>query len=247
MNGIRITPREVIFSVTIAAALFVVGFLVADRIGHHVNRRNLRYRQAAKIADTNELAVAVATDVGHAFVEGDFRALDTVAHDRLGGKWLRIHADYQRYTRHTRLVAYSVTDGKGRTKTKHRTETYWTWDTYRTQTLHAKRVEYMGARFPFGKFDYGAVRRHCRTVGNGINQRIEFSCIAPAFHASAFTTLADGTVADGTRLHEGETVDSLYESYTRSIAVPLFWWLWALLGVAAIWGFVALENNWLEN
>lgn len=247
MDNFEITLREAIFSVVIAAVFVLVGFLIAGHIGHYVNQRNLRYRQAAKIADTNELAVAMATDVGHAFVEGNFKALDTVTHDKIGGEWLRIHADYQRYTKHTRVVTYTVTDEKGRTHTKRRTETYWTWDTYKTQTLHSERVEFMGARFPFAKFDYDPVSRHYKTVGNGYHLRIKFSCIAPAFHAAAFTTLAKGTVADGTPLHDGRTIDSLYESFTHSIDVPLFWWLWSLAGGVAIFAFVAYDNDWLED
>ena len=247
IGNARVTLREAIFSVAIASALFCIGFLIATQIEHSVNRRNLQYRQAARIADTNEFALAMSTDIGNAFVEGGFRAIDTVAHAKLGGEWLSICADYQKYTMHTRVVTYTVPNGRGGVSTRTRTEHYWTWDTYRTERLSSKRVEYMGCEFPFGKFDYSGVGRNYKTVDEGWHKRIKFTAIAPAFQAAAYTQLAGGTVADGTPLHDDTTIERLYESYTSSIAVAAFWCVWALVIIAAVVGFVILDNRWIED
>ena len=247
MDRIVVTLREAIFSVTIASALFLVGFLISTRIEHGVNQRNLRYRQAAKIDTEDGFRVGAATDIGYAFVEGGFRALDTVSHDRLDGQWLWIMADHQRYTRHTRTVTYTTTDGKGHVQTHTRVEHYWTWDTFKVEKLHSKKVSYMGAEFPYGKFGYSYVERRYKTVGTGLNTRIEFTFMPTRFRASAFTELKNGTVSNGTELRQGETIDELYDSMTKSYDVQLFWFFWVALMVAAVFAFVAIDNRWIED
>ena len=248
VGDIEITLREAIFSITIASVLFFFGFQLSGCVEHHVNKSNLRYRQAAQISNnTNEFERAMATDIGDAFVEGHFKALDTVTHEHLGGRWLHIVADYQEYRRHTRTVHYTVTDSKGRTRTKTRKEHYWSWDTYKVDRLHSKAVEYVGIPFSFEKFDYSWVRRHHETVDIGFRKRIEFSCLPTEFDASVFTTLAKNTISNGTTLHPNLSIENLYKLHTDSIMVPLFWTLWVMLMIIAIVLFVVLENRWIED
>ncbi len=248
IGSVEITLREAIFSVTIASVLFFTGFLISSKIEHAVNQSNLEYRQAAQISNsTNEFEIAMATDVGNAFVEGHFSALDTVSHEKIGGKWMWIYADYQKYTMHTRTVHYTVTDSKGRSHTRTRIEHYWTWDTYKTQKKHSKEVEYIGVKFPFEKFDYSLIHRNYKTVDDGWHKRIEFSMIPTSFNASAYTKLSNNTVSNNTTLYRNVSIKDLYSIHIKSIAVPLFWWLWSVLIVGAVVGFVVIENRWIED
>lgn len=247
VGNVEITPREAIFSVTIASVLFLIGFLVATRIEHGVNQRNLQYRQAAKISEPDEFSTAMQTDVGNAFVEGQFSAVDTVTHGKLGGEWLFIEAVYRKYTRHTRVVHYTTTDGKGHTRHHTRTEVYWTWDRYDSETLHSKKVNYIGTEFAYGKFSYSGVSRVYREVPNGFHRRIDFEMIRPRFRAAAYTKLERDTLSDKTVLYDRETIESLYGDFTHSIAVAVFWWVWAIFSALVIYAFVALENWWLED
>lgn len=247
INGVVVTLREAVFSVTIASVLVLVGLMASSRIGHWVNQKNLRYRQAAIVLTNDGFDLGSRTDIGDAFVEGEFRAVDTVSHESLDGRWLSIVADHQRYTRHTRTETYTVTDSKGRVQTRTRTVVYWTWDTFKMEKLHSKKVSYMGREFPYGKFDYSDVCNDCKYVGTGFNTRIVFTFRKPKFRAAAFTELKDGTVSDGTVLREGRTAEQLYESCTKSYAVQLFWFIWILVIVFAVFGFVALENDWIED
>ena len=247
MDRVVVTLREAIFSVTIASVLLFAGFMISARIEHGVNQRNLRYRQAARVSTPEGFSLAMRTDVGDAFVEGDFMALDTVSHEKLGGEWLWLMADYQRYTRHTRTVTYPVTDSKGHVHTRTRTEVYWTWDTYKVEKRHSKRVSYIGEEFPYEKFDYSWVGRKFKTVDNGFRLRIEFTCLPTRFRASAFTSLSKGTVTNGTGLRQGMSIDKLYEACTKSYAVGLFWTFWIMLIAGAVVGFVVLDNRWIED
>ena len=250
VGDIEVTPREAIFSVTIASALVLVGFLVSGHIEHLVNQRTLEYRQAAQIADTNEFALAMSTDVGNAFVHGAFRALDPVSHENLGGKWAAIRASHEKYTMHTRVVHYTVTTGTGkhrRTHTRTRTEHYWTWDNYKTERLRCKDVEFCGSKFDFGKFAYSGGCYAGKIVPTGHHRRIVFTMMRPEFAATTYTQLRDGTVAGGSTLVADSTIQQLYDNATRSCAVTIFWWIWGVLIALAVVGFVVVENRWMED
>lgn len=100
---------------------------------------------------------------------------------------------------------------------------------------------------PYEKFDYSWVGRKFKTVDNGFNLRIEFTYLPTRFRASAFTSLSNGTVTNGTGLRQGMSIDKLYEACTKSYAVGVFWTFWIVLIVGAVVGFVVLDNRWIED
>ena len=63
----------------------------------------------------------------------------------------------------------------------------------------------------------------------------------------ANTKLAGGTISNKTALNRDVPIPALYENYTRSCAVTIFWWIWGILMVAAVIAFVAIDNRWLED
>lgn len=249
IGDVEITLREAIFSVTIASVLFLVGFLVSTKIEHYVNQANLQYRQAIQIPNNNheEFSLAMRTDIGNAFADGKFEAVDVVKHKKLDGKWLKIYADHQQYTMHTRTVHYTTTDSKGRVHHHTRVEHYWTWDTKRAETFHSKKVKYIGSEFDYGKFNYDYVGRHCEIVGDGFRKRIAFTCIPTKFNAAVYTKLSDGTVSNGTVLRQNMNVDGLYNVLTTSYAVSIFWIIWCIVIVGSVVMFVWIENDWIED
>lgn len=247
IGEVEVTLREAIFSVTIASVLFLVGFLISTKIEHSVNQRNLEYRQAAQITETNEFAQAIKTDVGNAFVQGTWNSESTVSHDKLKGEYARIYADYQEHRMHTRIETYTTYDSKGRPHTHTRTVHYWSWDTYKTSVTNSPTVNFMGVSFPFKKFNYDNVRRKYETVDNGFRKRIEFTMIPTKFNASAYTKLMNNTVSDGTSLIQDGSIVKMYERYTDSCALFIFWMLWSVLMVGSVVVFVCIENRWIED
>ena len=247
VGEVEVTLREAIFSVTIASVLFLIGFLISTKIEHSVNQRNLEYRQAAQITETNEFAQAIKTDVGNAFVQGKWVANAAVEHPKLKGEWARIHADYQEYRMHTRVETYTTYDSKGRPHTHTRTVHYWSWDTYKTSATNSPTVTFMGVTFPFKKFNYDNVGRKYETVGNGFEKRIEFTMIPLEFNAAAYTKLENNTVSDNTALIQDGNIAKMYERYTDSCALFIFWILWSLLMVGAVVVFVCIDNRWIED
>lgn len=242
----ELTVREAIFSLAIAGAMTAAGFFVASAIDKSVRDGQLRYRQAAELLSDSEFEHAMRTDVGDAFASGRFETLDPVSYEGIGGKYLDITADYQHYTMHTRVVHY--TTGSGKTRQHHtRIEHYWTWDTTKVDRRSAKRVRWCGQEFPKGKFSYSRVGSASRTLSKGSHDRIVFSLRPVEFDASAFSAFAGGTVSDGTELRPGVSTASLRADLVEDHSVGWFWAGWAFLTCLAVFGFVYLDNRWLED
>ena len=244
----ELTLREAIFAFLIVGVLTAVGYLAASAIEQNVHSKQLVYRQAAQIDNSeDEFKLALETDIGDAFVEGDLEAVDKVSHDKLAGKWLAIDASYEKYTMHTRTVHYTVTDSKGRSHTRTRTETYWTWDRYDSEHLAAEVVVFSGIRFPTSKFDLGGCSRREDVVSIGWHKRIVFYAIPAKMHGTVFTKLLDKTVSDHTPFWRDQDLKTAYEECVASYALAIFWTFWISMSIGLVAAFFVLENNWLED
>lgn len=94
----ELTLREALFALLLVGVLATIGFFVSSAIVRNVHSKQLVYRQAAQIENSSgEFKLALDTDVGYAFVEGDMDAVDTVQHEDLDGKWMSIVAKHQKY------------------------------------------------------------------------------------------------------------------------------------------------------
>ena len=245
---VKVTPREVIFSVLIVGILFSIGFLVAGTIKKHVDERNLVYRQAIQIRDSGaELKQACDTDVGNAFVEGDFKAIDMVTWEGLDGEHLWIRRDKEKYTMHTRTVRYTVHDSKGRPHTRTRTETYWTWDVVKSDKKHSKEVSFCGNAYLYETFSYDMVSSSRHVRGTGWHTRDVFRYMPKEFRGSIYAMLKSGTINDCPTIWEGATNEDLYKRATSSMAVGLFWTIWTIFMIVVVVMFVVLDNRWLED
>jgi hypothetical protein len=243
----EITLGEALFAVLIAGALTFCGFLIDWQVEKRVRDSQLRYRQAAEASSPEQFAWALDTDVGDLFAEGTVEAVDPVKFGRAEGEWLSYRADYQEHRMHTRVVTYTVTDAKGHTHVRHRTETYWSWDTYKTEHEEAERVSFLGREFKADEFDLRGVRRKYKTIDDGWRKRIEFSAVPKEASGAAFMTTAEGGKLKGkAEFTAGTTSAKLREDYTTSHASAVFWTLWILFTVGAVVAFFVIDNKWLD-
>lgn len=245
-----LTAREVIFAFFLTGILSVIGWCIADTIERRVHSKKLMYKQAVQIeSNADQLEWALSTDIGHAFIEGSLEAIDTVSHEHLAGKWLEIYAVHQRYTMHTRLKTYTVTDAKGKSHVRTKTETYWSWDTVDTECLRSKKVKFLGIEFLNSVFAYprSSFDKH-EVVKTGINKRIVFDALSPSIVGSVFAELKDHTIANGpVEFCRDAKLQDMYKSMTTSYALPIFWTSWIILMALALGAFFAIENDWLED
>lgn len=244
----EITLREVLFSVFILGAWALLGFFVHSWIDKTVDDSTLKYRQAVAIESPDEFRHAMDTDVGHAFVRGKLEAATPVTNRLVKGEYLKIHVDHQKYRMHTRIVTYTTYDSKGRPHTRHRTETYWSWDTVRSSTTNSPKVVFCGSEFDYGKFSYGCARTEETVVGGGLfkNERDVVHATKDGFTATMFGDLRGGGF-EGTASLVGAGIEEYRKSETDcKWPYVLFWTVWAVLAFGSVFLFFVMDNDWAE-
>lgn len=242
----RVTLREALFSIFLFGVLMLIGSLISGYIKSYAHNKHLVYKQAMQIRNNpDEFKWAMATDVGHVFVEGQLKSVGTVTHPKLNIGVTEYSAVYQHYNMHTRPVTRTRSDGKGRSHTYTTIETYWTWDTYKRKHDSVTNVVFSGVEFDYKKFILDDFYKS-KTVENGYRDRIVFNYIPSELHGSLFGEIKHKTL-DGKIKLSDVSLDNLYKHYTTSILNTVFWIFWSIMSVVLIILFYIFENKWLED
>ena len=101
----KITKREVIFSIALICIMLVIGIVISDKINDSLMEQYQKYNTALRINDDPELfKYGMRTNVGNAFVHGDLVAVDPVSYPEVDGLYGSMTKVTDRYTMHKRTV-----------------------------------------------------------------------------------------------------------------------------------------------
>ena len=237
----KITKREVIFSIALICVMLIVGIVLSDKINDSLMEQYQKYNTALQINDDQELfRYGMRTNVGNAFVHGDLAAVDPVSYPEVDGLYGSMTKVTERYTRHTRTV--TTRDSNGHTHT--RTEVYWTWDTIGREYRNATTISYLGVEFPYGTIDYFP-ENYITTIKISSNLRDKYYGSDISYTGTLFANLSDNMISQ-TSFYNDMTIDKTIEHLETKIQLVIFWIFWIVLTVAATYGFYYLDNKWLE-
>lgn len=238
----EITKREIIASFSLLAILMIIGFIISDEIREYDLEQNKQYLQALKIRDKDIFEYAMQTNTGNAFVEGEMRALEPVTYDDLDKDYILVKKITEEYTMHTRLVTY--TDSKGKSRT--RTETYWTWDEIHRETKISKRVAFLDVEFKYAQFDFPS-SEFIKTVKVHSDLRYKYYGIPKTFKATIYSRLSNGNInSENVPVYVNTSIEDVLEELTSNANQILFWCIWITLSLGMIYAFVVAENDWLN-
>lgn len=238
----RITKREVILSVAIAAVLLIVGFFISGKISDRQNDKNAEYQKAIHIQDTDMFRYGMDTNAGNAFVYGELSAVEPVTYPEIGGEYMAVEKVKERYTMHTRT--YTTTDGKGHTQTH--TQHYWTWDNVGQEEIQCEEITFCGVKFPSNKI-YLPGAEYIDTIKKSSSIRYKYYAVLPEYTGTIYTNLSDNTISDYSDFYENRTIDEALKICTSSVWLTVFWIFWVILISGAVIGFCYFENDWLED
>jgi hypothetical protein len=194
--------------------------------------------------DKNMFEYGMSTNVGNAYVYGTLKCLDPVTYDEIGGEYSYVKKVKERYTQHTRVVTYTVTvNGKPQTRT--RTEIYWTWDAVDSWKKHANRISFVGVEFKYGEIDFPAAS-HIKTIKESSRIRYVYYGAPIETSGTLYAKLENNTINES-EFHNGRTIEEVHKSHTSSGGLVLFWIGWSILIIAMVFGFVYIDNHWLED
>lgn len=237
----RITKRELLASITIVAIMFILGFVIAGKIDAWQIDKNVEYYKAARITDSEMFQYGMDTSIGNAFIYGDLEAVDAVTYPEIGGEYMYVEKVEEHYNMHTRTVTY--TDSNGKTQTK--TETYWSWDYAGSEEIHSQRIRFCGIEMDYSKIDIPADRYIDTIHKSGYVRFLYYGC-QTKYTGTVYTNLQDGSMSDESLFYNGKEIDATVEGLTSCSGTVVFWIVWMVLTIGAVFGFCYFDNEWLE-
>lgn len=240
-----ITKREIIFSVVILAVMLTIGFIIGGSIDNSLMLKHQEYNTALRIdEDANMFSYAMRTNIGNAYVCGTISTVDPVTFEEIGGEYSYVKKVKEKYTRHTRTVTetYKV---NGKTHTRTRTEVYYTWDPVDSWSKHSSTIQFLEVDFPYGTIDLPS-SYHIKTIKESGTIRYQYYAAPTSCQATIYADLRNSTVND-VKTYHNTTIEEAYERMISKGELVVFWILWIILTGGAVFGFVFIDNHWLED
>lgn len=240
----KITKREVIFSVVIVCVMIIIGIMFSGKINDNLMEQYQKYNTALQIdGDTDLFSYGMRTNIGNAFVYGDLAAVGSVTYPEIGGEYGSVSKVRERYTRHTRTVTKTRTVN-GKTQTYTETEVYWTWDAIDHDYLHVAEITFLGEKFPYGTIEYFP-ESYITTIRVSTNLRDQYYGSDLVYEGTLYANLYDDTISD-TSFYCNKTIGETIEHLETEWQIIVFWIFWIILTGFAVYGFYYIDNRWLE-
>ena len=241
-NGFKITARELLFSVIIILVMTAMGFGISEKISSKADEIRQEYEQAAKIDGESTLfEYGMRTDIGNAFIYGKLAAVDTVSHSDIAGEYAYIKKVKEKYTRHTRTVHHR--SGKTSWTT---VEVYYTWDRVGSEEFHCRKITFLGHEFDYGTIHFPGAS-YIDTVKKSSELRYKYYGCATEYIGTLYANLGNNTVAN-TEFISGKSLAEAVEIKEDTASfVYVFWLIWIVLIILAVYGFCYWDNQWLED
>ena len=237
-----ITKREIIFSIAIICVLLVIGFVISQGISDNIAKKNQEYDCALQIESEEQFRYGMKTNVGNAFVYGDYISLDPVTTSAFNGSYSYLAKYTEEYTKHERTVKYKDSDGKEKT----RTEEYWTWDRIKSEYWSSSYCTFLNVGFSASLFILPQ-ESYITTLPAGYHLRHKWYGKPANYKGTIYTKLANNTITKSDLIDNKNTLQTLnYLKAINSSGLTWFWVGWIILIVVATIGFYYVENKWLE-
>ena len=230
--------------------IFIVIY-VSDAILQGAVSKSESYRTATVIENTDQFYYGMDTNFGNVLVYGDVSSNSSVTYDEIGGGFIYIEKNKEEYTRHTRTVTKTDSNGKKRTET----EVYYTWDHVWSDRRHVEEIH--GRTFPYESIELPAERLNLDSVGVdnrmnyiyvGSDDRYYYNVVPMPMTGTIYTSLQNGMINDSSALFRDMTPEQViaHMEQNETIYTVVFWVIWVLLTCGAVCAFLYLENKWLD-
>ena len=208
---------------------------------------------ATVIEDEQQFRYGMDTNFGNALVYGEIATNSPVTYDEIGNGYIYIEKVKEHYTRHTRTV--TKTDSNGKTHTE--TEVYYTWDRVWSDSRQTDSINFCGSDFPSDTISLpvhrlslseAGVKNRMNYIYHGMDDRFYYNVTYNNIAGTVLANLKDGTMVSESYLYEDATPAEVIESKqgNETVTMVVFWVFWLILMAGCVYGFVYLDNRWLD-
>ena len=248
VGDFTITKREVLVSIIILFVLITIGLFISNAIEDSINEKNEKYYKSLKIDyDSDKFKYAINTNIGYVLARGKVKAIKGISINDIEGTYFYIRKVREEYTMHTREVAHTRTNADGTTETYYETEIYYTWDYAGEEEFHSEHFEYLGVTFKYGTIKFNN-SKHKETIKTSSTVRYKYYIIPTEFEGCLFTNVQNNTINEN-QFYYNNTIEKIIENKQKDVQTykALFWCFWIFLIAGIIFGFICLENKYLED
>lgn len=241
----KITKREILFSIIIISIMLLIGFIISDKISDSLMNKYQEYNTALQVNEDKDLfQYGMRTNVGNAFVYGSLKAIDTVSYEELSDEYSYVKKVKERYTRHTRTVRKTKTVN-GKTKTYTDTEVYWTWDEIDSWSKKSKKISFLDVEFEYESIPFPA-SSYITTIRESSRIRYVYYGTGKEFKGTLYTQLKDDTINE-TKFYPNRTIKETMNHLKSNTELVLFWTFWVMFITTGVVIFYYIDNRWLED
>lgn len=253
-SAMEIKKREVLFSVILVCVMLILGIALGSSVSQSATRKAEKYATATVIRDASQFRYGMDTDFGNALVYGEVSSEESVTFDEIGNEYIYIKKVKEVYTRHTRTV--TKTDSNGKTYTT--TEVYYSWDYANSEKRQVGTISFLGGQFPYGLIDLPADRLDLTDAGVGNARgdyiytrsdiRYYYVAIPKTLVGTVFADLRGGTISNASPLYENKEPEQVIFDQQKMVRVytVVFWVFWIALTAGGVYVFLYLDNRWLD-
>lgn len=202
-----IKKREVLFSAIIVLVMLLVGLFVSDAILQSAISKSEDYRTATVIENEDQFLYGMQTNFGHSLVYGEVSSDSSVTYDEIESGFIYIEKHKEHYTRHTRTVTRTDSNGKKHTET----EVYYSWDHVWSDSRQVDDITFMGETFPYEAIDLPVERLNLDSISvdnrmnyiyEGHDDRYYYNVTPLKITGTIFTSLHGNTINDSSELYQ---------------------------------------------
>ena len=247
-ENFKVTKRETLVAIAITLALIGLGIIISEAIKNNVNESNEKYYKALKINNDEEMfKYAIKTNVGYTLASGTIRAINGISIDELDGIYLSIKKVKEEYRKHYREEKHTRIKSDGTEEIYYTTEEYWTWDYVEEEKIHVDKFNFLGVDFDYDTIEfYNQSYNTTKEVEYHI--RYKYYTIPIEFEGTLFTCINNNTITQN-KFSTNKTINEIVKSKEDDVNFinAIFWITWIIFITLIYFGYVYLENNYLED
>lgn len=247
-ENFKVTKRETLVAIAITLALIGLGIIISEAIKNNVNESNEKYYKALKINNDEEMfKYAIKTNVGYTLASGTIRAINGISIDELDGIYLSIKKVKEEYRKHYREEKHTRIKSGGTEEIYYTTEEYWTWDYVEEEKIHVDMFNFLGVDFDYDTIEfYNQSYNTTKEVEYHI--RYKYYTIPSEFEGTLFTYINNNTITQN-KFSINKTINEIVKSKEDDVNFinAIFWITWIIFITLIDFGYVYLENNYLED
>ena len=249
----EIKKNELLFSVIILLVMVLIGLSIGDKLSQHYTQVTERYAKAAMIDDPEQFLYGMETSFGDALIYGTVTTDTPVTFDEIGGGYIYIEKNHERYTKHTRTITRQDANGH----TRRETEVYYTWDKVGSVGIATDTIRFCGFEFGFRAFEMQSERLNLNEIGvknrgnyiyESSNSRYYYRAIPVEMTGTVLANLQDNTIKDTSQFYKDQTPEAVLETVNKTARLRqiFFWILWMMITGSTIYLFLYFDNRWLD-